>query len=91
MDKAVTAHLSKHDREIDAIRKLVHTGMKMLVRMERPQHQTDRRLDRLVAGHETLDRQLRQQQAAGRDTDRRLDALIRTLTRGGNGRGPSSH
>jgi hypothetical protein len=82
MGKAVAARLSRHDREIDAIRKLIRTGMRLLAN-------TDQRLDRLAGEHEIFQRELRQQRAAGRETDRRLDALIRALERGSNGRGPS--
>jgi len=35
----IREHLSKHDREIAAIRKLVLTGMKMLVRLETSQRE----------------------------------------------------
>ena len=52
-------HLSKHDREIAAIRKLILTGMKMLVRMQdehrkemaelrASQRETDRELQALI-------------------------------------------
>jgi hypothetical protein len=84
MDKTVAARLSKHDREIDAIRKLIRMGMRLLVN-------TDQQLNRLAGEHDLFQRQLRQQAAAGRETDRRLNALIRALERGGNGRGPSAH
>ena len=41
-------HLDKHDREIAAIRKLVLTGMKMLVELQKSQKETDRMLQALI-------------------------------------------
>ena len=53
--ETVQAHLGRHDREIAAIRKLVMTGMKMLVRLERnmdrlekAQPKTEQSLDRFI-------------------------------------------
>jgi len=40
--------LDQHDREIAAIRKLVLTGMKMLVRLEASQQKTDTQLQALI-------------------------------------------
>jgi hypothetical protein len=62
--------VDRHDREIAANRKLVHAGMKMLVKSEEE--------------HRAMRVELRQLAAAQRETDRQLQALIRTL-RGGNG------
>jgi hypothetical protein len=45
--------LEVHDREIKAIRKLVLTGMKMLVRLETSQHKTDRMLQQLIQSLQT--------------------------------------
>jgi hypothetical protein len=45
-------HLDKHDREIAAIRKLVLTGMKMFVRLEKSQ-------DRLEKSQQETDRMLK--------------------------------
>ena len=41
-------HLSRHDREIAAIRKLVLTGMKMIVSLTASQRETDKQLQMLV-------------------------------------------
>ncbi len=40
--------VDKHDREIAAIRKLVQTGMKMLVENERQIRETNRQLQLLI-------------------------------------------
>jgi hypothetical protein len=40
--------IDQHDREIAAIRKLVLTGMKMLVRLEASQTKTDAQLQALI-------------------------------------------
>ena len=50
MEQAVTIkqRLEQHDREIAAIRKLVLTGMKMLVRLEASQRKTDAMLQDLI-------------------------------------------
>jgi Xaa-Pro aminopeptidase len=49
------ARVDKHDREIAAIRKLIHTGMKMLVKLEEEvrelaasQRETDRQLQAFI-------------------------------------------
>jgi hypothetical protein len=63
--------IDQHDREIAAIRKLMMTGMKMLVRSEK-------RTDNLNAAIAKL-------QASQQKTDVQLQALIRSLRGGGNG------
>jgi hypothetical protein len=40
--------IDQHDREIAAIRKLVLTGMKMLVKLEASQRETDRQLQAFI-------------------------------------------
>lgn len=64
-------HLTKHDREIAAIRKLVLTGMKML--------------NALTESQRNLAATQRELAASQRETDRQLQVLIRSLQRGGNG------
>ncbi len=79
--------IDRHDREIAAIRKLIHTGMKMLVKF-------DENLLRLEGEQITLRqeqiafrREMRELQAAQRETARELRAFIRSLRTGSNGRG----
>jgi len=84
MDKAVAARLSKHDREIEAIRKLIRVGMRLLA-------DTEKQLNPLAGEHVVFQQELRQTHAVGQETKRDLQRLIRSLERGGNGRGPSSH
>jgi len=95
MAQTLAQRVSQHDREIAAIRKLVLTGMKMLVQMEKAQKEAgrkfDQRLDRLAGEHEVMRKEMRDLRASQRETDRLLQGLIRSLARGGNGRGPSSH
>ena len=62
--------LSKHDREIAAIRKLILTGMKMIANLAAGQRE-------LQASQRKTDEQLRK-------TDELLQDFIRSL-RGGNG------
>jgi Xaa-Pro aminopeptidase len=52
---ALKERVDKHDREIAAIRKLIHTGMKMLVKLEEEvreltasQRETDRQLQAFI-------------------------------------------
>jgi hypothetical protein len=61
----------KHDREIAAIRKLIHTGMKMFVKAEEE--------------HAVFRKELRELAAQQRATARELEAFIRSLRRGSNG------
>jgi hypothetical protein len=65
--------LDKHDREIAAIRKLVQTGMKMIVRIEALQMETRKDLRELAA--------------AQKRTAKDLQALINSLRAGRNGHG----
>jgi hypothetical protein len=48
MSAKLEARVDKHDREIAAIRKLVLTGMRMLVQLEKSQKETDRMLKDLI-------------------------------------------
>jgi hypothetical protein len=64
--------VDKHDREIAAIRKLIHTGMKMFVKAEEE--------------HAAFRKELRELRASQRETDRQLQAFIRSLRGGSNGR-----
>jgi len=63
--------VDKHDREIAAIRKLIHTGMKMFVKAEEE--------------HAVFRKELRELAAQQRATARELEAFIRSLRRGSNG------
>ena len=63
--------LDKHDRQIVATLKLVHTGMKMLVENQR-------------LGIETR-KELRDLAAAQKRTEATLQAFIDSMRRGGNG------
>jgi peptidoglycan hydrolase CwlO-like protein len=78
MPTKLEARVDKHDREIAAIRKLVLTGMKMLVRLEASQL-------RLEAAQEETDKMIRNLKASQMETDRMLKNLISSLGRGGNG------
>jgi len=71
--------VDRHHREIAAIRKLVVTGMKMLVANEKQIRDNSRLIHEL--------------QVQQRETSRELQAFIRSLRRGGNGhtRGRSIH
>ena len=70
---SLKTRIDQHDREIAAIRKLVLTGMKMLIRLEQSQK-------RLEASQARLE-------ASQRETDRMLKDLIRSLGRNGGGNG----
>jgi hypothetical protein len=75
-------HLSKHDRELDAIRKLMKHGMRMLVRLEDQfgAHQTAVHQEQLA-----FRKEMRELAAAQKRTDAALKAFIESLKRGGNG------
>lgn len=70
--------VDRHDREIAAIRKLIQTGMKMLVKF-------DQNLLRLEGDQMALRKEMRELAAAQRETDRQLKEFIRSLRGGGNG------
>lgn len=78
MPSKLEARVSRHDREIAAIRKLIVTGMKMLVK-------SDRNLLRLEGAQIAMRDDMRELAAAQRETDRQLKGLIRALERGRNG------
>ena len=68
--------IDRHDREIVAIRKLVHAGMKMLVK-------SDQNLLHLEGERIEFRKELRELRALQRD--RLLQHPIRSLRRSGNG------
>jgi hypothetical protein len=70
--------VDRHDREIAAIRKLIHAGMKMIVKSEEDRLALRSELRELAAAQRETARQQR-------ETDRQLQAFIRSLRRGGNG------
>lgn len=78
MPTKLEARVSRHDREIAAIRKLIVTGMEILVK-------SDQNLLRLEGAQVAMREDLRQLAAAQRETDRQLKGLIRALERGRNG------
>jgi predicted nucleic acid-binding Zn-ribbon protein len=63
--------VDRHEREIAAIRKLIHKGMKMFVKAEEE--------------HAAFRKELRELAAQQRATARELEAFIRSLRRGSNG------
>ena len=71
--------IDRHDREIAAIRKLIHAGMKMIVKH-------DENFLRLEEEQLAFRKEMRELRAAQRETER----LIQAFVRGGNGhkRGP---
>jgi hypothetical protein len=69
----VKERVDKHDREIAAIRKLLHSGMKMLVKLEEMQAETRKDLKELAAAQLL--------------TEKKLQTLIDSLTRARNGHG----
>lgn len=64
----LSERVSQHDREIAAIRKLVLTGMKILVRLEKSQERLERAQERLEKAQER--------------TEQTLERFIRSLERG---------
>jgi hypothetical protein len=72
----IKERVDKHGREIAAIKKLLHTGMKMLV-------ENEKQIRELRRSQKETDRQQK-------ETDRQLQLLIRSLNRG-NGNGHTHH
>ncbi|HUQ93002.1 MAG TPA: hypothetical protein VM120_15075 [Bryobacteraceae bacterium] len=52
MPSKLEARIARHDREIAAIRKLVLTGMKMLVKVQTAQRKTEQTLERFIRSME---------------------------------------
>jgi peptidoglycan hydrolase CwlO-like protein len=72
-------HLTKHDREIAAIRLLIKTGMKMIVRIQESQAA-------IQESQAATRKDLRDLAASQKKTDASLKALIDQMRRsGGNG------
>ena len=68
------ARMEKFDRRLEAMRKLVETGMRMLVKMEKGQQGLTERLNALAVDVQALT-------AAQRRTDRKLDRLLDAWSR----------
>jgi len=65
-------HLSKHDREIAAIRTLLGQGMRLLVQVQQAQKRTEEAQRRTEMNLQRL--------------ERNVEAFVNSLRRGGNGR-----
>ena len=65
--------LDQHDRQIAAIRNLIHEGMRLVVEGRRETVQLKKDLRELAAAH--------------KETERSLKALINTMRGGANGHG----
>ena len=78
--------IDRHDREIAAIRKVIHAGMKMLVKSD--QNLLRLEGDQMVLRQEgiALRKELRELVAAQRETSKELQSFIRSL-RSTNGHG----
>jgi hypothetical protein len=96
----VEIHLTKHDREIAAIRKLILTGMKMIVKNDQKREQHSLRMEgaqfELRQQQIAMREEFRQQQIAireelrllaaqQRETSKTVDRFIRSMERGRNG------
>jgi len=76
--------VDEHDREIAAIRKLLLTGAKMLVKSDQNMLRLEGLQMALKEEQIALRKELRELAASHRETERELKGLIRSL-RGGNG------
>ncbi len=87
--ESIETRVSRHDREIAAIRKLILQGMKMIAATQRVQQQMQKQMDqqflKLSGEHAQTQKELRELAAAQKATDRRLNGFIATLERGRNG------
>jgi hypothetical protein len=54
--ETLTARVSKHDKEIAAIRGLIRAGMKLVIEVQRAQKKTDQTLERFIHSLERGDR-----------------------------------
>lgn len=78
MASKVEIHLTKHDRQIAAMQKLILTGMKMLSKH-------DQNLRELQTEGVAVRRELRLLAAQQRETSKTVDRFIRSMERGRNG------
>src|SRR5262245_10577270 len=78
-DAHVAAMDTRFNKRMDALRKLVETGMKILVKIGEAQKESDHKLNALIDAQERLAESQRQ-------TDRRLQAILDSLKKGRNGR-----
>lgn len=72
----LSERVSKHDKEIAAIRTLLHAGMKMLVQVQQGMKTFQQEMKELQQGMKELRR-------AQERTEQTLDRFIRSLERGG--------
>jgi hypothetical protein len=80
------AQVSKHDREIAAIRKLILQGMKMINALAVSQRQHDAHLLRMEGDLEATRKEMRELAASQRKTEVTLERFIRSMEKGSNGR-----
>jgi len=80
------ARVSKHDREIAAIRKLILQGMKMISALGASHRKQDALLLRLEGQQEALQKEMRELAASQRKTETMIQGFIRSMEKGQNGR-----
>jgi hypothetical protein len=71
--------MDKFDKRLDATRKLVETGMRMLVKIEKSQIESKKDFDHRI---NLLDQRIHTLVDAQGKTDKKLDRLIDSLTKG---------
>jgi len=77
--------LDRHDREIAAIRKLLQTGMRMLVKAEEDRAATRVDFATLRQDQIALRKEMKELAAMQKRTEATLQAFIESMKRGGNG------
>jgi len=76
----------KAEKQIAAIRVILKTGMKLIVKLEEGQKRADKRMDELAAAHRELAASHKELAVAQAATAKSLKAFIDSMRRGGNGR-----
>ena len=75
----ITEKQKRFDKSLDAIRKLVHTGMKMMVQIQQAERENKAAIKDLRAAQRAL-------AIAQAQTERRLSAFLASMQKGRNGR-----
>lgn len=85
-DARADVRQAKAEAQIAAIRKLVQTGMKMLVKLQEGQRRNEKLVAGLAASVADVTASVAELTASQSLTNAKLDALVKAMGRGRNGR-----
>jgi len=81
----ILEHQAKTDTQLEAIRKLIRVGMRMIVRIGQAQERTDQQIAKLTDSQARTDVKMAELADAQKVTEQKFQALLDTLRENRNG------